>query len=123
MELDNGWFIDARVRGGLSRFINHSCDPNCQLQRTNVAGDIRIAIIAIKPVEKGDFLCYDYQFDTEHASKFMCACGAAKCRGTMKGGKEFEYKEDLKKSKSQLLKDARAKEERDRIFIEKVGAS
>ena len=31
MELQNGWFIDARDKGSLSRFINHSCEPNCQL--------------------------------------------------------------------------------------------
>ena len=42
MELEHGFYIDARVKGNLSRFINHSCDPNCQLQRTNVAGDMRI---------------------------------------------------------------------------------
>ena len=121
MELESGWYIDAREKGGLSRFINHSCDPNCQLQRTNVAGDMRIAIVAIKPVLKGDFLCYDYQFDTKHASKFKCACGAPRCRGTMKGGKEYEWKEEEKnKSKSQLLKEARAKEDKERAFVEKV---
>ena len=41
MELMNGWYIDARERGNMSRFINHSCDPNCQLQRVNVAGNMR----------------------------------------------------------------------------------
>ncbi|GMH71126.1 hypothetical protein TrST_g11329 [Triparma strigata] len=121
MELEHGFYIDARVKGNLSRFINHSCDPNCQLQRTNVAGDMRIAIVCIRPVKQGEFLCYDYQFDTEHASKFVCACGAEKCRGTMKGGREHAYKEEEKvKNKAEQLKDARAKEERDRNFVAKV---
>ena len=36
-------------------------------------------------------MSYDYQFDTNHADKFMCMCGAVKCRGTMKGGKLKVY--------------------------------
>ena len=72
-------------------------------------------------MKQGEFLCYDYQFDTEHASKFVCACGAEKCRGTMKGGREHAYKEEEKvKNKAEQLKDARAKEERDRNFVAKV---
>ncbi len=121
MELEGGWYIDAREKGNLSRFINHSCDPNCKLEKTNVGGYLRIAIICIRPVEPGDFLCYDYQFDTEHGDKFKCACGAVNCRGTMKGGKGTEVvQEEKKKSKQELLKVAKAKNERDRLYIAKV---
>ena len=124
MALETGWFIDARDKGNLSRFINHSCDPNCQLQRTVVAGVTRIAIVCIRSVGTGEFLSYDYQFDTEHAASFRCACGADKCRGTMKGGNaslvEGGAGERVKKTKAAMLKEARAKNERDRVFVQKV---
>jgi hypothetical protein len=121
MALETGWYIDARDKGNLSRFINHSCAPNCQLQRVNVAGCTRIAIVCIKPVEPGEFLSYDYQFDTEHAEKFRCACGAENCRGTMKGGDtSLMKKEEEKKTKAQMLKEAKGKLERDKKFVEKV---
>jgi len=56
MSLESGWYIDAREMGNLSRFINHSCDPNCQLSRIIVAGHLRIAIVAIRDVAPGEFL-------------------------------------------------------------------
>ena len=56
MSLETGWYIDAREMGNLSRFINHSCDPNCQLTRVFVGGYLRIAIVAIKYVAPGEFL-------------------------------------------------------------------
>ena len=56
MSLEMGWYIDAREMGNLSRFINHSCDPNCILSRVIVSGYSRIAIVAIKDVAPGEFL-------------------------------------------------------------------
>ena len=31
MEIENGFYVDGKHKGNLSRFINHSCDPNCEL--------------------------------------------------------------------------------------------
>jgi hypothetical protein len=115
--------LDSTKKGNIARFINHSCDPNCQLQRVNVAGVTRIAIVCIREVAAGEFLSYDYQFDTEKAEKFRCACGASKCRGSMKGGKtnlNGVGEEVQKKTKSQALKDAKAKNERDRLYVAKI---
>jgi len=39
MELDNGLYVDGKYKGSNSRFINHSCDPNCELQRWVVKGE------------------------------------------------------------------------------------
>jgi DNA-directed RNA polymerase subunit K/omega len=83
MELDNGVYVDGKYEGNLSRFINHSCDPNCELQRWNVRGKIRIGIVAIKAIKKGEALSYDYQFDTQQEDVFKCYCQANNCRGTM----------------------------------------
>ena len=95
MHLGDGWYIDARLKGNLSRFINHSCDPNCKLVPYNVAGYMRIGIFALRDIQQGEFLSYDYQFDTE----FLCQCGAQNCRGTLKQKSAKEKKKMNKKKK------------------------
>lgn len=83
MELDNGFYVDGKHKGNMSRFINHSCDPNCELERWVVKGHMRIGIFAIKDIKPGEPLSYDYQFDTMEAEHFKCYCGSENCRGTM----------------------------------------
>jgi len=118
MHLEPGWYIDAREVANMARFINHSCDPNCKLVPVNVAGQVRVSIMCIKNVALGDFLSYDYQFDTQHGEKFICRCGAKSCRGTMKGGKTDD--KVAKKTKKQLLSEARARVQRDKKFLQSV---
>ena len=78
-------YIDASVSGNDARFINHSCDPNCE---TEVEGD-RVCIKAIKNIEPGVELTYDYMLDIDRDASldrrglFACRCGAVLCRGTM----------------------------------------
>ena len=74
--------VDASRCGNPSRFINHSCDPNCELQRWYCGEEIRIGIFAIKNIEKGAELTYDYQLSA--VQSFVCKCGSANCRGTLK---------------------------------------
>ena len=84
--------IDAAVNGNDARFINHSCDPNCEA----VIEDGRIFIEAIRAIHPGQELAYDYQYertgsiDESDASRYVCRCGAKNCRGTIlapvKGG-------------------------------------
>jgi SET domain-containing protein len=77
--------IDAGVGGNEARYINHSCDPNCE---TVVEGR-RIFIEAIRDIEVGDELAYDYMIERDAQDPpnidqvFGCRCGAAGCRGTM----------------------------------------
>jgi SET domain-containing protein len=77
--------IDAAVGGNEARFINHSCDPNCDA----VIDDGRIWIETIRDVEPGEELAYDYAYVLEerHTAaakrRYPCACGAANCRGTI----------------------------------------
>lgn len=85
MGLGSGWYVDAREFANMSRFINHSCDPNCQVTTINVKGYKRNGIFALRDIKAGEFLCYDYHFDTKQADKFLCRCGAKNCRGTMQG--------------------------------------
>eukprot|EP00978_Attheya_sp_CCMP212_P012045 scaffold29883_cov48-Attheya_sp.AAC.4 len=123
MRLEPGWYIDAREQGNLARFINHSCGPNCHLVPVNVSGYMRVAIFALRDIAPGEFLSYDYQFDTKHGEKFVCRCGAENCRGTMKGGKGSPTKggdadEALGvKSKKDVWLEAKARYDRDLKFL------
>ena len=83
--IDDDVVIDAAVGGGVARFINHSCDPNCDA----VVEDGRIWIETIRDVEPGEELAYDYAYvlperHTPAAKRrYPCRCGAATCRGTI----------------------------------------
>lgn len=79
MEIDANQIIDARHKSNLARFINHSCDPNAELQRWSVDGYTRIGIFAIRDIAKGEEISYDYKFFSSELTR--CACGTAKCRG------------------------------------------
>jgi SET domain-containing protein len=77
--------IDAGVGGNAARWINHSCNPNCE----TVVEDRRIFIEAIRDIEAGDELVYDYMIERDADDPpnidlvFSCRCGANGCRGTM----------------------------------------
>ena len=116
MALDSGWYIDARMKANLSRFINHSCAPNCKLVPFNVNGHIRVGVYSLRDIAPGEFLSYDYQFDTKHGDKFRCRCGAANCRGTMKGGKG-EDGEAEEKTRKEEWQDAKAAYDRDLKYL------
>ncbi|KFD69880.1 hypothetical protein M514_06105 [Trichuris suis] len=83
MSLDNGDVIDATVKGNLSRLINHSCDPNCIVRKWMVLGRTRAGIFALRDIEIGEELSFDYQFDVHEMSMQVCYCGAANCRGVL----------------------------------------
>jgi hypothetical protein len=77
--------IDAGVGGNDARFLNHSCAPNCEA----ILEKRRVFIEAIRDIEPGEELCYDYGIERDPDDPadidvvFACRCGAASCRGTM----------------------------------------
>ncbi len=83
--IDDGVVVDAAVNGNDARWINHSCDPNCDA----VIEGGRIWIETLREVLPGAELAYDYAFTlTERHTaaakrRYPCHCGAASCRGTM----------------------------------------
>lgn len=62
LNLDSGLVIDGYRMGNFSRFVNHSCDPNCEMQKWNVNGVYRMGLFALKDIKAGDELSYDYNF-------------------------------------------------------------
>jgi hypothetical protein len=79
--------IDAGVGGNMAKFINHSCEPNCETQKWRVNGQTRIGLFATRRIEPGTELCFDYQWERVGGLKQQCYCGAASCRGYL-GAKE-----------------------------------
>jgi SET domain-containing protein len=77
--------IDAGVDGNEARFVNHACEPNCE----SVIENRRVFVDAIRTIEPGEELTYDYQIQRDADDPpdvdaiFACHCGAAGCRGTM----------------------------------------
>ncbi|XP_068490700.1 histone-lysine N-methyltransferase ASHH1 isoform X2 [Phaseolus vulgaris] len=85
--------IDATRKGSLARFINHSCQPNCETRKWNVLGEIRVGIFAKHDVPIGTELAYDYNFEWFGGAKVRCLCGALKCSGFL-GAKSRGFQED-----------------------------
>ena len=81
--LDDDRVLDATMCGGMARYINHSCDPNCVTETIEVNGDFHIIIFANKRIARGAELCYDYKFDFEDDNRIPCCCGAENCRKWM----------------------------------------
>ena len=82
--LDENRVIDATLKGGLARYINHSCNPNCVAEAVEVERDVKIIIFANRRIARGEELAYDYKFDIEDDSeKIPCTCGAVQCRKWM----------------------------------------
>jgi uncharacterized protein len=83
--VDSKTVIDAGVDGNDARFFNHSCDPNCE----STVEKRRVFIEAIRDIEPGTELTYDYQIHREDDDPqnidevFACRCGFPNCRGTM----------------------------------------
>jgi uncharacterized protein len=82
MSLEDGRCIDANVGGNAARFINHSCEPNCEAVKL----DGRVWIHAVRPIEAGEELTYDYAYDRADGDDegfYRCRCGARGCRRTI----------------------------------------
>ena len=83
--VDRSVVIDGGVNGNDARFINHSCDPNCE----SVIQDRRVFIEAIRTIPTGEELTYDYQIGRDRDDPpdvddiFACRCGSNSCRGSM----------------------------------------
>jgi len=104
--IDENTVIDATKKGGIARFINHSCMPNCTAKIIKVESTKRIVIYALRDIAQSKFenstalhslsqvdkltyfatdeeLTYDYKFEREIGSldRIPCLCGTAACKG------------------------------------------
>ena len=87
-ELNKKYDIDGFVSKNTAKFINHSCNPNCEV---DILSD-RIWISSIKRIKKGEELSYDYgySFDKEDYKDHICKCGDKKCIGFIISSDEWD---------------------------------
>jgi SET domain-containing protein len=83
--LNSRTVIDARYGGNISKYINHSCEPNCEARFEGT----HIWIYAIRDIMAGEELGYDYEYDwvpeytAQDLAEYACRCGSGRCRGTL----------------------------------------
>uniref|UniRef100_A0A182LZH0 Histone-lysine N-methyltransferase n=1 Tax=Anopheles culicifacies TaxID=139723 RepID=A0A182LZH0_9DIPT len=92
LNLDGGLVIDGHRMGSDCRFVNHSCAPNCEMQKWSVNGLFRMALFALRDIPPNEELSYDYNFSLFNPSEGQpCRCGSEHCRGVI-GGKSQRIK-------------------------------
>ncbi|EAW09240.1 putative histone-lysine N-methyltransferase (Ash1) [Aspergillus clavatus NRRL 1] len=103
MYFDQNMIIDA-TRGSIARFVNHSCEPNCRMEKWTVAGKPRMALFAgDRGIMTGEELTYDYNFDPYSQKNVQqCRCGAPNCRGIL-GPRPREKDQRSKERESRIL--------------------
>uniref|UniRef100_A0A8C7HXG4 Ash1 (absent, small, or homeotic)-like (Drosophila) n=1 Tax=Oncorhynchus kisutch TaxID=8019 RepID=A0A8C7HXG4_ONCKI len=128
LNLDSGMVIDSYRMGNEARFINHSCEPNCEMQKWSVNGVYRIGLFALRDMSSSTELTYDYNFHSFNTEEQqVCKCGSEGCRGII-GGKSQRLNgmpgktggarrlgrlKEKRKSKHQLKKRVREEESSD----------
>ena len=95
--LNKKYDLDGDFKYNTARLINHSCDPNCEVDGVG----LKLWIYSIKDIKKNDELTYDYGFSFDKDYKdFPCRCGAKKCVGfIVKSESRWRIKK-FKKTKS-----------------------
>jgi hypothetical protein len=100
--VEGGMVIDATHGGNEARFINHSCDPNCDAIEEDGG---RIFIEANRTIQPGEELAYDYQYARDpgdgpkEEAVYPCFCGSPKCRGTIMEPRKRKRKKKVTKGK------------------------
>jgi hypothetical protein len=111
--VDSKTVIDAGINGNDARFFNHSCNPNCE----SVVENRRVFIEALREIEPGEEMTYDYQLykeedDPENIDQvFACHCGFEQCRGTMLWPPEPKKKKRRAKQKATPAKSSARRKE------------
>lgn len=90
MSLNKGEFVDATKRGNLGRFCNHSCNPNCYVDKWVVGDKLRMGIFAERHIQTGEELVFNYNVDRYGADPQPCYCGEPNCTGFIGGRTQTE---------------------------------
>lgn len=90
MSLNKGEFVDATKRGNLGRFCNHSCNPNCYVDKWVVGNKLRMGIFAERRIKAGEELVFNYNVDRYGADPQPCYCGEPNCTGFIGGKTQTE---------------------------------
>ncbi|KAL6601411.1 hypothetical protein ACP70R_044631 [Stipagrostis hirtigluma subsp. patula] len=80
-KIDKEHIIDATRKGGIARFVNHSCQPNCVAKIISVRNEKKVVFFAERHINPGEEITYDYHFNREdECQKIPCFCRSRYCR-------------------------------------------
>lgn len=122
LSLGKDYVIDGYRAANEGRFVNHSCDPNCQMQKWSVNGYYRMGLFALRDIKPGEELSYDYNFDNYNVeTQQLCRCGSDNCRGVIGGrsnrnerrasAEASKLKKGLKRGRKRIRKPAADKKD------------
>lgn len=100
LTIDSTRIIDAGPKGNVSRFMNHSCLPNCETQKWTVAGDTRVGLFALCDISADTELTFNYNLESKGNDKKPCMCGAPVCSGFIGAKKNKLPQTDVKELSS-----------------------
>jgi hypothetical protein len=103
--MDDCHVVDATRAGNMAHLINHSCAPNCYSRLVCVGDRQHIVLFALRDIEPGQELSYDYRFSG--AERLPCNCAATTCRGWVNVDKTDED-EDEDEEKDREMKELKA---------------
>jgi len=75
--LDETWDLDGSVDWNPARLLNHCCEPNCDAE--NIEG--HIWVVARRPIQPGEEITYNYNYDLEDYREHPCRCSSPQCVG------------------------------------------
>ncbi|XP_010541594.1 PREDICTED: uncharacterized protein LOC104815012 [Tarenaya hassleriana] len=79
--IDKENIIDATWKGGIARFVNHSCQPNCVAKVISIRNEKKVVFFAERGIYPGEEITYDYHFNHEdEGKKITCLCNSKDCR-------------------------------------------
>jgi SET domain-containing protein len=85
--LQNGEYIDGSVDQNLAQFINHSCEPNCEIRWE----EDHIWIVALRDIAPGEEITFNYTYDLEDYRRYPCNCGSPHCVGYIVAEQFFDH--------------------------------
>ncbi|XP_068005681.1 histone-lysine N-methyltransferase NSD2 isoform X1 [Melanerpes formicivorus] len=124
LTIDKDRIIDAGPKGNYSRFMNHSCQPNCETLKWTVHGDTRVGLFAVCDIPAGTELTFNYNLDCLGNEKTVCKCGAPNCSGFLgdrpknssTNASEEKGKKTKKRTRRRRTKNEGKKESEDDCF-------
>lgn len=79
--IDKEHIIDATRKGGIARYVNHSCLPNCVAKIISIKYEKKVVFFAERDINPGEEITYDYHFNREEeGEKIPCFCNSKNCR-------------------------------------------
>jgi SET domain-containing protein len=85
--LDDEFDLDGNVEWNPARWLNHCCSPNCEAR----SSDGRIWIVAIRTIDLGEEITFNYNYDLEEYRDQPCRCGAISCVGFIVAEEFFDH--------------------------------